>query len=203
MLYRKHLIDGSVEEARKLREEFFKDEACLLAPDEIGNIEDVSHVLVPRGWKAYLQHDYTTSQILAERCLEGSRARSIYALSLLGMSLLRLGNPKGARRFIEEVLSRAPGFLHAKLYRAEVALVEGRYREAEADGLEVLNESQGDESTIAYSLGLLEQAWNAEGRTEHAIEVLSSMSSSFGENPAFLSHLAREQIKLGRQEEAL
>jgi len=203
ILYRKHLIDGSVEEARKLREELLKDKSCVINPDELGNIEDVSPVLVPRGWEAYERGEYETSRMLAERCLNGSRERSIYALSLLGMSLLWLGDINGARNCIDEVVSRAPGFAHAKLYRAEVALVEGRYREAEADGLEVLKKSQEDEATIAYSLGLLEQAWTAEGRAEHAVEVLSSVIGSLRKSPTLLTYLAQEELKLGHREEAL
>jgi tetratricopeptide (TPR) repeat protein len=203
MLYRKHLTGGSVEQARKLREELLKDKGCAFTSDELGNIEDVSPLLVPGGWEAYERGEYETSRMLAERCLDGNRVRSIYALSLLGMSLLWLGDINGARNCIDEVVSRAPGFSHAKLYRAEVALVEGRYREAEADGLEVLKQSQEDEETIAYALGLLERAWSAESRAEHAVEVLSSVIGSLGKSPTFLAYLAHEELKLGHREEAL
>ena len=199
-LYRKCLVDGTPEEARKLREKLVADGATL---DELAGIEDIESILVPRGWRAYNQQDYVTSRMLAERCLTVTEKRPVYAVALLGISLLRLGDHEGARSCIEEVVTRLPGFPPARLFRAELALAEGRHREAQTEALQVLKGSQGDEITIEYSLNVLAQAWDREGRVEHTLKALTDLGSSFGESPTFLAHFAREQFKVGRKDETM
>jgi tetratricopeptide (TPR) repeat protein len=199
-LYRICLADGSPAEVQKVREELLAEG---VTPDEFAELEDIALILVPRGWKAYERQDYVTARMLAERCLVGQENRPVYAVALLGMSLLRLGDLEGARRCIDEVVSHFPSFFQAKLYRAEVELAEQRYREAEADALEVLKSSHGDESMIEYSLALSKHAWDAAGRSEYAVDILSDLVSTLGESPTFLVHLAQEQLNLGRKGEAM
>jgi uncharacterized protein HemY len=199
-LYNKCLYDGALEDAQRLREELV---AQGIAPAELDKMGDVEAILVPRGWKAYNQHNFITARMLAERCLAGTAKRPVYAVALLGMSLLRLGDLEGAKSCVEEVAARLPDFLPAGLYRAEIELAEGRYEEAEANALQVLGGSHGDEDLIQYSLTILERAWDEKGRMRGAANSLMNLASSFGESPTFLAHLAREQFKLGRREEAM
>ncbi|MDH3310520.1 MAG: hypothetical protein OEM95_07530 [Gammaproteobacteria bacterium] len=201
-LYKKCLIEGAVDKTQAVSEELLADGVRSLTKDEIAIIEDIEMILVPQGWKAHLREDYVTARTLAERCFTASGKRPVYAVALLGISLLRLGDLKGAKSCIDEVFIRLPGFLHAKLYRAELALAEGRHHEAEEEALQVLNDSRGDEPTIEYSLMVLENAWDTDGRVEHAVEVLTNLVEILGESPTFLAHLAREQFKLGLRAEA-
>jgi tetratricopeptide (TPR) repeat protein len=164
-------------------------------------MEDES-ILVPRGWTAYNQHDFVAARMVAERCLASKGTRSVYAVALLGMSMLRLGELEVARTCIDEVATRLPDLLPVRLYRAELDLVEGRYDEAEAGALAVLEGSSGDEDHIRYSLTVLEQAWDGKGRTQDTAESLAELAGTLGESPTFLAHLANVQFKLGRTDDA-
>ena len=153
-LYKKYLIEaGPCDEIRTLRDEVLADG---ITSEELTLLENLETSLAGRGWKAYAQKDFRTSRMLAERCIEVSGARPRYALSLLGMSLLRLGDLDGARSCLDEAATRYPDFLMAGLYRAELAVVEGRYDEAEADARRVLEGSQEDEPLMEYARSLLE-----------------------------------------------
>lgn len=199
-LYKKYLIDpGPLDEVRKLRAEVLAEG---ITSEELALLENLEISLVPQGWRAYARNDYRTARMLAERCITASGARPLQSMTLLGMSLLRLGDLDGARSCIEEVATRYPDFLQARLHRAEVALVEGRYDEAEADALQGLEGSQGDEGRIEYAMSILEQAWNGAGRTEQAVDALTGLISALGESPTLLTHLAREQFNRGRRDEA-
>jgi len=198
-LYRKYVIDGTPEEAQKIREELVADGVKRAVLDDI---EDIEFALVPRGWRAYEQKDYASSRMLAERCLAGKHKRSVHAVALLGMSLLQLRNLEGARRCIEEVVRRMPDFLPGRLYQAELALAEGRYVEAQEEALYVLKGSQRDESTIAHSLMVLRQAWAHDG-SGGALKLLTDLARSVQESPTYLAYLAQEQFQCGRTEEAM
>lgn len=198
-LYRKYLIDGPLEGIQKLRAEVVAEE---LSSHVRTSIENVESILVPRGWKAYDRGDYETSRILAERCLTATEKRSVYALTLLGFSLLRLGDRERAKPPMEEVLRCLPTFPAARLFRAELALTEGRYLDAETEARDVLKSNQGDETTIDYSLNVLSQAWNLQGSTESHVQALIELVDSLNQSPSFLACLAREQSKLGQKDEA-
>ncbi len=198
-LYNKFLCDGSPEDAQRLRDEVLTEG---IGPDELNEMGDVESILVPRGWKAYNQHNFVTARMLAERCLASKGNRPVYAVALLGMSLLRLGDLESAKSCIEEVATRLPNFLPARLYRAELALAEGRYHEAETDALYVLKGNRGDQAVIEYSLNVLAQAWKHESDIR-AFNVLTELASFFEDSPTYLAHLAREQFKLGRKDEAM
>jgi tetratricopeptide (TPR) repeat protein len=198
-LYRKVLAEGTPEAVHAAREELHR---ARLPAAELQSLQRVWTMLVPLGWKAYDRHDYRKARMLAERCFLGNAERPVYAVVLLGLSLLRLGDLEGARACIEEAYSRLPEFLPAKLYRAELAVAEGRYRDAEADSLDVLKGSGGDDTHTDYALTVLEQAWAGEERWEHARKLLHSLRDSLGARPAFLTALARVQLKGGWRAEA-
>ena len=189
-LYRKYLIDGPLDEARKLREEIL---AQGIDPGELATVEDVSGVLVPRGWKAYNEGNFEMSRASAERCLAVS-GRSEYALTLLAFSLWRLGNLKGANDCIDEILSRLPGFPSALLFRAEVGLREQRYGDVESDALRVLRDKPSDETTIAWALNVLSQAWNAQEAGERRLPLLHELEDSFSQSPSFQAALTEAEL---------
>ena len=201
-LYNKCLCDGSAEDVQRLREEFLTEGIEPNELDEMGD-GDVESIFVPRGWKAYNQQDYVTARAIAERCLAVTKSRPVHAVALLGISLLRLGDREAARSCIEDVIGRLPDYLPARLFRAELALAEGRYLEAETEALQVLKRSLGDETTMDYSLNVLAQAWQRDSRVEHAVNALKDLVGPFSENPTFLAHFAREQFKVGRKNEAM
>lgn len=154
-LYRIVLANGSADAASGLRAEVV---ASGVRPDELVNIEDVSSLLVARGWRAYTDHDFRSSRSIAERCLTGRDTPPIFAQALLGMSLLKLGDVPGARRCVDDVVTRAPDYLDARLHRAEVALAEGRRGEAAVDAEYVLGHDAISEQTIRYARGILDVA---------------------------------------------
>jgi tetratricopeptide (TPR) repeat protein len=199
-LYRICLADGPPDEARQVRQELLAGGATAA---ELSEIEDIAFILVPRGWKAYECEDYITARTLAERCLTGKDQRPVYAVALLGMSLLRLGDLEGARVCIEEVVARLPDFLTARLYRAELAIAEGGYRRAETEALGVLKSRDRDEGTIGHSLAILEQVWDLEAPGELHLKALTDLLTSVGESPTFLARLAQKQFKLGLRDEAM
>jgi hypothetical protein len=165
-LYRKCLIDGPGEEVAKRRAEVLAGGA---GPGDLAMIEDVEPILVPRGWKAYESGDFDAARSIADRCLSIPGKRSLYALTLRGFALLRLGDRAQAEAIMNEVLSVSPGFASAKLFRSELALGSGRYVEAEQEALDVLISPPGDETTVQWALNLLTQAWTGLGdRPEHA-----------------------------------
>ena len=197
-LYNKCLCDGSPEDLQRLRNEFLAEG---IGPDELDKMGNVESILVPRGWTAYNQHNFVTARMLAEKCLESKGDRPVYAVALLGMSLLRLGELQSARSCVEEVATRLPDFLPARLYRGELELAEGRYHEAAAHALYVLERCDGDEDLIEYSLTILEQAWDQKARIEEVANSLTELSSRLEKSPTFLAHLALEQFTRGRKDE--
>ena len=199
-LCRKFLIDGPLEEAEKIRAELV---AGGMSSHELASLGDVEAILVPRGWRAYDRGAFETSCAIAERCLRISEKRSVYVLTLLAFSLLRLGDAKAASSSIDEVLAEMPNFASARLLRAELESAKGQYQQAQAEALDVLRASPGDESTIQYSLSVLSQVWNVHGNRESHAKDLERLAPSFRESPSFLATLAREQFKAGRKREAL
>jgi tetratricopeptide (TPR) repeat protein len=198
-LYNKCLRDGSSEDVQRVRDQALAEG---IAADELDEKSVVESILIPKGWEAYGQHDFITARMLAERCLAGRGIRSVHAVALLGMSMLRLGELEGARSCIDEVAARLPDSLRPRLYRAELDLAENRYHEAEARALHVLENSHGDEDLITSSLALLEQAWEGKGLTQDSAEALAHLASGCGKSPTFLAHLAQAQLKLGRRDVA-
>jgi tetratricopeptide (TPR) repeat protein len=194
------LIDGPLDEARELR-------AAVLAggigESEVKIAEDVESVLHARGWRAYQQGDFETARKSAERCLSVPLKRSAYALTLLGFSLLRLGDREGAERSIDEVLSLVPSFPSGRLFRAELAIRDGRYGEAETQALEVLKDRPSDETTIQWALNLFSQAWQMRGARECPPGPLGELAGSFEQSPNFLVYLAQEHYRAGRRPEAM
>lgn len=199
-LYRKYLLDGSPEEAGKLREEIL---AAGIGESELTTIEHVEYLLLPRGWKALEQRDYETARAVAERCLAiPPGRRSIYSLTLLGYSLLRAGDRERAEVAIDEALSLLPGYPIARIFRVELALRDGRYDEAAAEAWDVLKSATDDEAAIASCLPLLIQAWEAQRILESRLVTLSEVAGSFTRSPSFLAFLAGEQLRAGKAREA-
>jgi tetratricopeptide (TPR) repeat protein len=202
-LYRKAVIEGSPDTAhagtlQALREEL---RVAGITKEELESLESWT-ILVPLGWEAYTRHDYEGAKRFAERCLSGSQ-RPVYAVALLGMALLRLGELPGAKSCIEAVASRMPDYLPSKLYRAELALAERRYADARADVLEALKAFHDDEPHIEYGLGLLEQTLHGADRGHQALTMLTSLRACLGGSPAFLTSLARAQHESGKRSLAL
>jgi tetratricopeptide (TPR) repeat protein len=188
-LYRKYLVDGPLDEARNLREEIL---AKGIDSAELAALEDVNGILVPCGWKAYTEGNFENSRAIAERCLAVS-GRSEYALTLLGFSLWRLGCLKEANDCIDEILSRLPDFPSALLFRAEVGLREQRYGDVESDALRVLRDKPSDETTIAWTLNVLSQAWNLLEAGERRLTVLHELADSFSQSPSFQAALTEAE----------
>jgi tetratricopeptide (TPR) repeat protein len=196
-LYRKCLVDGSFEEALGLREELVSG-----GDQELALIEDVESLLIPKGWAAYNRQEYLVSKQVAEKCVRVTKKRSADVLLLMGFSLLRLGDREAAGACIEEVLQRLPDSSSARLFRAELALGNGFYDEAETEILEVLANILEDEALIAYCLNLLAQVWDIKRPVEFQLKILSEHLKSYPDNSFFLGHLSRLQFKLGFTAEA-
>jgi tetratricopeptide (TPR) repeat protein len=199
-LYRKYLIDGPIDEALNLRQEVL---AGGVSQNDLKSMESVNHVLCGRGWKAFERGDYKTARQLAERCLLIEGAGSVYPSTLLGFSLLRLGEYEGVKRMISAILSVSPDFTPGRLLRIELAIAEARYEEAAAEALEVLKAGPSDETTIHWCLTQLFQAWSSQGLLGTHSKLLTELEASFNHSPSFLTHLAIEQFNAGRKQEAL
>jgi hypothetical protein len=189
-LYRKYLIDGPFDEALKLRGKIISGG---IDDDELRVVENVEQILNPRGWAAFQQGDYQTARDCANRWLVQSGDKSIYALTLLGFSSLRLGDREQTRQVAGEILSKSPGFASAKLLLAELAIAEGNYQAAEKEALEVLRATPQDEHTIEWALNTLWQCLNLQGTRHSNAKVLSEFATSLGASPSFHAHFAREQ----------
>jgi tetratricopeptide (TPR) repeat protein len=155
MLYRKCLIDGPMEKAQGLREQVLAEGTTA---GEMASIEAVDHLLVPRGWRAFDAGAYEAAIAIAQRALSASNHRSVHTLTLLGFSLYRSGDRVAARRAIDEVLLQNPHHSSARLLRAEWALAEARWRDAEQETLAVMEQCDGEEKTMAYAQHLLSEA---------------------------------------------
>jgi hypothetical protein len=155
MLYRKYLIDGPMDEARRLREELL---AGGFDASEMKVLEDIEYILHPRAFAAMEQGDYAAARAIAERCLAVPGKRTAYSLNLLGFALLRSGERAGAERTFDEILTMAPGFPSAVLARVELALEDGRVEDAAAGARDVLDAQPADELTIQWATNLLARA---------------------------------------------
>ncbi len=154
-LYRKYLIDGPVEAARRLREQAIAEGAT---PAELACDEDIEFIVGPRGWRALEQGDLAGAKAAAERCLSLPGKRTIHGLTLLGFALLRLGDRVQAVECMNEVRSMAPDFAPARLFFAELALNEGRYSDCESEALTVLRSGALDDSTVRWALNIMAQS---------------------------------------------
>lgn len=200
ILYRKFLADGTPEEARRIREELLADRGGSLTRDELAKIEDLTLIFVLRGWAAYGRQDWDTARTLAERSL--TRERSVYAVALLGLSLLRLGDFVGAKNCIGELMIRQPGSPEPRLYRAELSLAEGRVDDVEKEALEILQQNPQDEAVVEEATSLLQRVWDL-SQSGNAVKVLSQLVDGLSQSPAFLLHFARQQYNDGRRDEAM
>ena len=129
--------------------------------------------------------------------------RSIDSLTLLGFSLLRLGDRERAERAIDEVRSLMPDYPAARFFQVELAIRDGQYDLAEAKALDVLKGAAGDEPTIQQSLGLLARSWDGRHAQESRLATLGRFAGSFSQSPSSLAHLAREQFMADQGEEAI
>lgn len=193
MLYRKYLVEGS-EETQKLREQL---QALGTSAAELAQVEELDHLLVPRGWKAFDAGNFDAAAATARRALSLSSKRSVHTLTLLGFSLLRMGHTDEARRVIDEVLLQEPLHTTGRLFRAEMAIIEARYFDAEQETLGVLRGGAADEGTIEYGLDLLSQIWSADPSQLPHVGTLESLEDSLRNSPSFQASLAREQQKAG------
>jgi len=200
-LYRKCLIDGPPEEAAELREKVLHagiDGATL------SSIEDIESVLIPRAWGLFGQGDFEGSRLLAERCLTIATSKSIYALTLLACSLIRLGERDRTRLLVDEILAKRPEFPSALLLRAELAMADRRHADAEVDIMHVLRENRGEEGDTAWALELISQIWDHHNRdVPSRITGLAELSALLNHSPSFLARLASEQLKDARRSEAM
>ncbi len=142
MLYRKYLLDGSYEEAQKMRAALLSEGAISEA--EMSKIENLEHILVPRGWKCYDLGDYTTSAEIARQSIHVCPGEQTHALSLLAFSLLQSGDRKAARQNLQQILASNPSSISARLGCAEIAAAEEQFEEAERGVLDVVSGSDCD-----------------------------------------------------------
>jgi SAM-dependent methyltransferase/Flp pilus assembly protein TadD len=199
MLYRKYVLDGPSEEAQRLRQELL---ANGLGAADLAAIEDLECFLVPRGWRAYDAGKFEEAATSAQRSLSLSKKRSVDALTLLGFSVFRMGDKEAASRAMDEVLFLDPHHSAARLFRAEMAIVEGRFHEAEEETLDIIKRSAGDEDTINYALNVLSRIWSLDRREELQLKVLHTVADRLQASPSFLSCLSHEQAKAGLFREA-
>ena len=184
-LYRLALADGTPADSAEIKKELLSAGASLAQLEEI---EDIAYILIARGWKAHQDGDYPTARALAERAASTRAERSPYALSLLGMSLLRLGDLTEARRCIDEVVRRLPHLPAVKLYSAELAVAEARFEIAAQLSFEVLGGGVEDTANFDHAINLL---WTAHhGPPTAALEQLAETASETS-RPALLAHLSR------------
>jgi tetratricopeptide (TPR) repeat protein len=189
-LYRKCLIDGPLEEALNMRNSLVAEGV----DEEFFPIaEDVEYPLHGTGWEAFQRGDYERAKSCGERCLVRPGPRSIYALTLLGFALCRLGDRQRAAEIATEILERVPGFPSAKMLRGEIAVAEGRHEAAEEETLEVLRATSSNEMIIEWCLNTLLGSWNRDTVRTSRADVLKEFETSLSESPAFRSHMAREQ----------
>ena len=194
MLYRAALADGRDEEATALRNELERDGTPRTVLDQLSRLE---HVLVPRGWRSFDQGDFASAREIAERCVAGRAPRPVYALGLLGLSHLRLGNVAAARESIAEVWERLPGIPDAWLYRAELALAEHRPMDARADIREAVRlGGPSPRHVVPYALGLLEQARREDGDQAAHLATLEEMLVLSNEGK-----LLREAVDTARKQQ--
>lgn len=201
MLYRKYLLDGPYEEAQKMRVGLLSDGA--MSESELSKIENLEHILVPRGWKYYNDGDYPAAAKTARQSLLVSPGQTTYALSLLGLSLLQMGDREGARQTLHRVLAADPSSVSARLGCVEIDVAEERFAAAEQEVLQVVSGTGCDESGITWSLHLLRTIWAALGTHESHVEQLAALPGSAKSNPVFLELLAREQRAIGASSDAL
>jgi len=113
-----------------------------------------------------------------------------------------MGDRDSAARIFREVLSITPTNIGAGLGCAEIAIAEGRLREAEETILQVIGRCAGEEGTVRWALDLLSDAWAAGGQEESHLRVLAGLRSALAFSPAFFRQLAAEQRKAGLIREA-
>lgn len=186
-LYRKYLIDGSIEGARKLKQEVI---AAGINESDLRSAED-PHIVVTRGWAAYNAGDYQSARTAAERWLSIATHRSINILTLLGFSCLRSGDLPAAEQTMKEVSALDGDYAPGRLFRAELAIRKGRHEEAASEALAVLRTAPSDETTIRWSLNLLTQAWNGKDPGESRAQALREISF-LSQSPAFLDWLRQK-----------
>jgi tetratricopeptide (TPR) repeat protein len=197
-LYRKYLIDGPLDEAKKLREEV----VAQVSATELRTIENID-LLLPDGWEAYSAGDYEAARLIAERCLLSPERRSIYALTLLAFALLRLDRRSEAESAVEEMLSIEPGFAPGHLFRAEVAITDKRFDDAEAEAWIALRSCPTHESNIQWACEILGRIWGSGSRSKTHADELGKLEPSLAQSPAFLTALARERYRAGQKTEAI
>jgi len=153
-LCRKYLIDGPLDEALKLREQVIADG---MDPKELAILEDIGGILQSRGWKAMERGDFATARASAERCLAVPGATSVYAWTLLGFALVKLGENEGAKHALDQILTMDPQSSSGALLGVELALSERRYRDAATGAMRVLA-TASETSIVNWANSLLSRA---------------------------------------------
>jgi len=195
MLYQRSLLEEATAGAQEVRRELVATGS--ISPTEIACLENLEHLLVPRGWQAYNRADYDRAAAIARHALALADPPSIHVLVLLAFSLLRAGDYRGARGFFEQILSREPEHAYARIGCAEIALTEERHGDAATEILGVLGRCWLDEALVQYAVNVLSQAWLPEAQGQFRAEALLALKDRLRNSPAFLCCLAREQRKAG------
>lgn len=201
-LYRKALLDGTPEAAKRIKEELLLDWSRLPTPDELRTIEDVTDLVLQRGWKAFERGDYHASKAQAERCLGNPSCNSLFGLALLGTTLVKLNDFEGARHCAEELVRLYPQAPEGQLLTAEIALIDNRSEVTEACVLAVLREPDVHRDTLRNALSLLHRAWDSMTDVSHHLEVLSPLTVRLAGLADFWITLACEQYKTGARDSA-
>ncbi len=181
MLYRRVLVEGTPEQATRLRSQLL---ATGIDPRDLARTEDVAALLVPSGWQRYERGDYASALAIADRAIAGRVPAPIWALALRGMSLLKLGRLDAARPLIDEVVQRSPGLADPRMYQAELALASGDPAAAEASVREALAlAAENPDSLLQWAIAILTQAWALEGPSPRHAAVLDDLRTRFGDLP--------------------
>jgi tetratricopeptide (TPR) repeat protein len=184
-LYRKYLIDGPLDEARKIRQQVL---AAGIAESDLRAAEDPG-ILASRGWSAYQAGNYQAAREAAERWLSISNRKNVNTLTVLAFSCLRLGDRNSAEQAMKELRAIDPAYAPGKLFRAELAIRDRCYELAETEVLEVLKAQPRDETTIRWALNLLTQAWNLKSPGSARPRILRELADSLGQSPSLLEWL--------------
>ncbi|HWC98106.1 MAG TPA: hypothetical protein VG456_15205 [Candidatus Sulfopaludibacter sp.] len=199
MLYRKRLIDGSLDDAMEIRRQLLD---AGIPESDLSSTEDVESILMVRGWEALTDGNPQGALDCAARCLSIPGRRSEQALTLLAFAHLRMGDRSAAEQAIAEAESLRPGAHQAQLFRAEVLLTEQRNAEAKTVALEALFNPAAGEAAIEWGLNLLVLAWDRLHEHDARLATLQSLAELRQGSPSFLAHLARELDLSNREAEA-
>ncbi len=138
----------------------------------------------------------------AEQCFRQAleaNPENVYAMSQLGLALLKQDRLQAARLWLQRAAFAAPSDCFARVWLGVLALQEGRVEEAEKIFQEVLEHEPGNPDAN-YFLGVLEMN---HGRTAEALVLLRMAGANASEDASLHHRLARAYVKLEMPEAAI